>query len=262
MTPRQVDDAQQPWFRALADSAPEVYFRYAHARFDYLSPSVHALTGHHPEAFYADPRLCVRLFSRHDRRTLHQALRARRALNLTLRLQSSMDTAPTLLHVRTAPVVRRHQLVAVEGVASIAATPEKEDAVPMPVQQQLSALIYQVHSLLHVNPPPQQALREVIRLGALEFDTERFVVREAGREVALTSREMLVLRYLLSRQGRVVTREQLLRDVWQHSYTGDDRTVDVHLSRLRRKLPSLRGKLVALKNIGYRIDVETDKRSA
>jgi DNA-binding response OmpR family regulator len=72
----------------------------------------------------------------------------------------------------------------------------------------------------------------------------------------------MVLRYLLERRGRVVRREQLLADVWSYQYMGDDRTVDVHMSRLRRKLPSLKGRLVALRNIGYRLDDDPDVRVA
>jgi DNA-binding response OmpR family regulator len=71
--------------------------------------------------------------------------------------------------------------------------------------------------------------------------------------VPLTSREVMVLRYLMLRPDRVVTREQLLTDVWGYSYTGDARTVAVHMSRLRRKLPSLRERLVAVKHLGYRL---------
>ena len=70
---------------------------------------------------------------------------------------------------------------------------------------------------------------------------------------------MLVLRYLLKRPGRVVTRQQLLTDVWGYRYTGDDRTVDVHISRLRRKLPSLGNRLVAIKHVGYRLDVDAGR---
>jgi DNA-binding response OmpR family regulator len=95
-----------------------------------------------------------------------------------------------------------------------------------------------------------------LRLGDLALDPDRLIVTERGEPVALTSRELLVLRYLLERPGRVVTRQQLLTDVWAYSYTGDDRTVDVHISRLRRKLPSLRGRLVAIRNIGYRLDAD------
>jgi DNA-binding response OmpR family regulator len=88
------------------------------------------------------------------------------------------------------------------------------------------------------------------------LDEDGLTVSEEGREVALTPREVLLLRYLLQRPGRVVTRPQLLTVVWGWQYTGDDRTVDVHVSRLRRKLPSLTGRLVAIRNVGYRLDLE------
>jgi DNA-binding response OmpR family regulator len=101
----------------------------------------------------------------------------------------------------------------------------------------------------------------LIRLGELEFDADRLTVRDGGLPVKLTSRELLVLKYLLTRQGRIVTREQLLTNVWHNSYTGDDRTVDVHVSRLRKKLPSLRGRLQALKNIGYRLEAAAQSRA-
>jgi DNA-binding response OmpR family regulator len=94
--------------------------------------------------------------------------------------------------------------------------------------------------------------------GEVTLDEYGLTVTEAGRVVALTTREVLLLRYLLQRGGRIVTREQLLTDVWGRNYTGDDRTVDVHVSRLRRKLPSLGGRLVAIRNIGYRLDADDE----
>lgn len=93
-----------------------------------------------------------------------------------------------------------------------------------------------------------------IRVGDLVLDTDSLTATQSGAPATLTSRELLVLKYLLTRQGRIVTREQMLKDVWHYSYTGDHRTVDVHVSRLRKKLPSLRERFVAVKNIGYRLE--------
>jgi DNA-binding response OmpR family regulator len=127
--------------------------------------------------------------------------------------------------------------------------------------------MYEVHDLLHrVMPvaakvePPSEA--PVLSLGDLVLDVERLTVTESGSPVTLTPREVMLLRYLLQRPGRVVTRQQLLTDVWGYRFTGDDRTVDVHISRLRKKLPSLRTRLVALRQIGYRLDDEVGKRVA
>ena len=60
-----------------------------------------------------------------------------------------------------------------------------------------------------------------------------------GRDVTLTAKEFLLLEYLLQHRGRVLSRDVLLTDVWGYRYTGGTRTVDVHVRRLREKLPLL-----------------------
>lgn len=270
--PTSVSSTPDPdWFRSLLDSADDVYFRYslAPARgFVYVSPSVRTLTGYEPQALTDDPALCLGLIAREDRRRLRQILRAHRGMTTTLRLVRDQTTLP--IQVRTVAVVRSRRVVAIEGVVRLAPTSDggadasanaqPSDAVATP--QRLAALMYEVHSLLHrVLPehlPPVRAPRQVVCLGELELDLERLTVTEGSRPVSLTGRETMVLRYLLTRPGRIVTRTQLLTDVWGYSYTGDDRTIDVHVSRLRRKLPSLASRLVAVKNLGYRIDMDDE----
>ncbi|HEY8471019.1 MAG TPA: response regulator transcription factor [Natronosporangium sp.] len=75
-----------------------------------------------------------------------------------------------------------------------------------------------------------------IRLGELELDLAARTVRLAGQPVELTPREFDLLRYLAERPGQVVSKRELLAEVWQLPYGGADKTVDVHLSWLRRKL--------------------------
>ena len=74
-----------------------------------------------------------------------------------------------------------------------------------------------------------------------------------GGEVRLTAKEFLLLRYLLEHQGRVLSRDLLLSDVWGYAYTGGTRTVDVHVRRLREKLPMLGDALVTVKQFGYKL---------
>ncbi len=264
------------WFCALLDTASDVYFRYALAperRFAYVSPSVEALTGRPPADFYADRDLCLTLVAARDRRLLRRVLRARRGV--TLKLTLMRDDVAIPVEVRTVALVRQGRVVAVEGVARLvagAAAARVEPVRPVdpnadePVQQRLAALMYEVHDLLHRVLPPAAAApatgANVLRLGTVALDTARLTVTDAGRAVALTTREVLLLRYLLERPGRIVTRQQLLTDVWSYSYTGDDRTVVVHISRLRRKLPGLRDFLVTVRNIGYRMDVAAEVRVA
>jgi DNA-binding response OmpR family regulator len=74
-----------------------------------------------------------------------------------------------------------------------------------------------------------------------------------GQSVTLTAKEYLLLCYLLDHRGRVLSRDVLLTDVWGYRYTGGTRTVDVHVRRLREKLPSLSDALVTVKQFGYKL---------
>lgn len=261
--------SEDRWFCALLDGAADVYFRYALAparRLVYVSPSVLELTGQPPEAFYGRADLCLKLIPAADRRLLRQAIRSRRAQNVTLHLLRQGVALPIELYA--VAVVRQRRLVAVEGRVRLAVTAREPAARTaastsrdaQPTQQRLTALMCEVHELLHRVLPPEagrDAAPRVIRFGAIALDVDRMLVTEGGAAVALTSREVLVLRYFLSHPDRLVTREQLLQAVWDYRYTGDSRTVDVHISRLRRKLPALRGSLVAVKHLGYRLEAES-----
>ena len=75
----------------------------------------------------------------------------------------------------------------------------------------------------------------------------------------LTAKEFLLLNYLLNHRGRVLSRDLLLTDVWGYKYTGGTRTVDVHVRRLREKLPALEDALVTVKQFGYKLLEEPPK---
>jgi DNA-binding response OmpR family regulator len=92
-----------------------------------------------------------------------------------------------------------------------------------------------------------------IGYGPIHVDTERHVVSSSGTAVALTAKEFLLLEYLLRHRGRVLSRDVLLTDVWGYKYTGGTRTVDVHVRRLREKLPALGEALVTVKQFGYKL---------
>jgi DNA-binding response OmpR family regulator len=92
-----------------------------------------------------------------------------------------------------------------------------------------------------------------LRHGSLELDRERHLVRDGDRDVPLTAKEFLLLEYLLQHRGRVLSRDRLLSDVWGYKYTGGTRTVDVHVRRLREKLPVLAEALVTVKQFGYKL---------
>jgi two-component system alkaline phosphatase synthesis response regulator PhoP len=89
--------------------------------------------------------------------------------------------------------------------------------------------------------------------GVLTVDVDRHVVKVDGREVKLTAKEFLLLQYLMQHRGRVLSRDLLLSDVWSYSYTGGTRTVDVHVRRLRDKVPMLASAIVTVKQFGYKL---------
>jgi two-component system alkaline phosphatase synthesis response regulator PhoP len=93
-----------------------------------------------------------------------------------------------------------------------------------------------------------------LRYGSIAIDVDRHVVRAGDREVKLTAKEFLLLHYLIEHRGRVLSRDLLLTDVWGYQYTGGTRTVDVHVRRLREKLPTLVSAIATIKQFGYRLE--------
>jgi len=91
-----------------------------------------------------------------------------------------------------------------------------------------------------------------VRIGALTVDAHARRVSVADREIALTRKEFDLLWALARQQGGVVTRDQLLADVWQTTWPGSVRTVEVHIASLRAKLgdPAL---VETVRGVGYRL---------
>ena len=94
----------------------------------------------------------------------------------------------------------------------------------------------------------------VLEYADIRIDGGRHAVTAQGREVRLTAKEFLLLQYLIQHRGRVLSRDLLLTDVWGYQYTGGTRTVDVHIRRLREKLPVLGEAIQTIKQFGYRLD--------
>jgi DNA-binding response OmpR family regulator len=93
----------------------------------------------------------------------------------------------------------------------------------------------------------------ILRYGPIAIDADRHTVTVSGEEVRLTAKEFLLLQYLLQHRGRVLSRDLLLTDVWGYQYTGGTRTVDVHIRRLREKMPVLTDAIETVKQFGYKL---------
>ncbi len=95
-----------------------------------------------------------------------------------------------------------------------------------------------------------------LAVGPVRIDLERHLVECDGTPVHLTAKEFALLVALVEAGGRVLSRQALLERVWGYSYAEGTRTVDVHVRRLREKLPALAPFIVTVKSFGYRLAQE------
>jgi DNA-binding response OmpR family regulator len=98
----------------------------------------------------------------------------------------------------------------------------------------------------------------ILHIGPVRLDLERRRVRSLNKNTKLTPRLVTLLRILMERHGEVVEREELFKKVWDTDYTGDTRTLDVHISWLRRAIeldPNQPKFLKTIRGVGYRLDI-------
>ena len=114
-------------------------------------------------------------------------------------------------------------------------------------------LVARIRALLRRSQGPDTK-ETTLSFGPIAMDLASHTVAYEGRLVRLTAKEFVFLRYLLEHRGRVLSRDLLLEDVWGYRYTGGTRTVDVHVRRLREKLPVLVDALVTVKQFGYKLE--------
>ena len=112
-------------------------------------------------------------------------------------------------------------------------------------------LVLRIRNLLG-RRPGAEASKELIRIGQISIDLARHEVVVQRKRVELTATEFRLITVLAQRRGRVQSREQLLRDVWEYDSAIDTRTVDTHMRRLREKLGPAASHLDTVRGVGYR----------
>lgn len=93
----------------------------------------------------------------------------------------------------------------------------------------------------------------VLKYETIELDDDRHRVTVDGRETELTFKEYGLLKYLLENIGTSVTRDRLMEAVWGFAFTGESRTVDMHIKTLRKKLGDAGSLIETVRNVGYRL---------
>lgn len=96
-------------------------------------------------------------------------------------------------------------------------------------------------------------LMTVLAYETIEMDDERHRVTADGQDVELTFKEYSLLKYLLENCGTTVTRERLMEAVWGFAFTGETRTVDMHIKTLRKKLGASGALILTVRNVGYQL---------
>jgi DNA-binding response OmpR family regulator len=169
-------------------------------------------------------------------------------LEVCRRLRSNEATAVIPIIMLTARAEESERIVGLElGADDYLAKPFS----PNELVARVRALLRRAHRTAPASSESSSA--PPLAYGPIALDVERHVVSSGGATVTLTAKEFLLLEYLLQHRGRVLSRDVLLTDVWGYRYTGGTRTVDVHVRRLREKLPVLTDGLVTVKQFGYKL---------
>ena len=117
-------------------------------------------------------------------------------------------------------------------------------------------LLARIRALLRRTQPAQQQVRR-LQLGEVVVDFEAMTMARAGEPVAVTTRELELLRHLAANPGRALSRRAIVNSVWGADYFGTERTVDNYITRLRQKVeddPTAPAYLVTVRGVGYRLE--------
>jgi two-component system alkaline phosphatase synthesis response regulator PhoP len=118
-------------------------------------------------------------------------------------------------------------------------------------------LVARVKALLRrTEPSPNSAKAQTYVYGDLHLDAVKHEVLLKSKEVSLTAKEFGLLEQLLQNKGRILTRDVLLDRVWGYDADVTTRTVDVHVRRLREKIPLLADAILTVKSYGYKLREE------
>ncbi len=127
-----------------------------------------------------------------------------------------------------------------------------DDYITKPIRPRV--LVSRVKALLRRKS--DDVVTDKLEVRGIEIDRERYLVVKEGNELNLPKKEFELLALLMSKPGKVFTREQILADVWGHEIVVGDRTIDVHIRKLREKIGD--NLIKTIKGVGYKLDVNED----
>ena len=163
-------------------------------------------------------------------------------LHILKRLRAGAETADLPVMMLTAKSSEYDRVVGLDSGA--------DDYMPKPFG--MMELVSRVRALLRRAAKPA-AEDKLFTAGPLTVDVKRRAVTVDGEPVILTYKEFELLCYLLENRGVVLSRDQILTKIWDYNYSGETRTVDVHIRTLRQKLGNAGALIETVRGVGYRL---------
>lgn len=164
-------------------------------------------------------------------------------LEICKKIRTSLDTALLPIMMLTAKAEESDTIIGLELGA--------DDYVTKPFSPKV--LVARVKALFRRLERADDPKQTSYAYGPLLLDLSRHEVLVDGKEILLTAKEFGLLEQLLRHPGRVLTRDVLLNTVWGYDYYGTTRTVDVHIRRLKLKIPLLDDAIISVKSLGYKL---------
>ncbi|RWY50026.1 response regulator transcription factor [Mucilaginibacter gilvus] len=125
-----------------------------------------------------------------------------------------------------------------------------DDYIAKPIKPR--ALVSRINAILRRNAPPEDVTDNKLEIGDLVIDREAYLVYQKSVKVVLAKKEFELLYLLASKPGKVYTREVILKNIWEDSVVVTNRTIDVHIRKLREKLGD--DVVATVKGVGYKFE--------
>lgn len=126
-----------------------------------------------------------------------------------------------------------------------------DDYIAKPIKPR--ALISRINAILRRNTSNEEEVENKLEIGDLVIDREAYLVFQRGNKIVLAKKEFELLYLLASKPGKVFTREVILNNIWEDSVVVTNRTIDVHIRKLREKLGD--DYVTTVKGVGYKFEV-------
>lgn len=126
-----------------------------------------------------------------------------------------------------------------------------DDYIAKPIKPR--ALVSRINAILRRNTSGEEISDNKVEIGDLVIDREAYLVYQNGVKVVLAKKEFELLYLLASKPGKVYTRESILKNIWEDSVVVTNRTIDVHIRKLREKLGE--NYVATVKGVGYKFEL-------